>query len=75
MDQRRKKVNESSILIDKTIKEKFGTKTHYCALNGYESRDFTSKVYVRLYAVDLQNEFFLPMGLRWKLVEIEPKEI
>jgi hypothetical protein len=75
MDQRKKKVTPDSELIDKTIKEKFGTKVNYCALNGYESRDFTAKVYVRLYAVDLQNEFFLPMGLRWKLVEIEPKEI
>lgn len=73
-DPRKKKVSPASILIDKTIKEQFGTKINYCAINDLKSSDFTAKIHLRLNAVGLQNEFFKPMGLKWELIKIEPDE-
>jgi tRNA A58 N-methylase Trm61 len=67
-------MSQNKAIIKKAIKAKFGTQRNFCDLHGFQEKDFPQKIKSRLGAIEAQNEFFKPMGLKWELVKIEPDE-
>lgn len=61
--------------IKQAIKKHFKTQRNLCNLLQLQEKEFPRKISSRVSAIEKQNEFFAPIGLRWELTEVEPKKI
>ena len=57
-------------LIEKKIKELYGSKASFCEQNGHKYKDFASKLRTFKNRVNWINEFIEPLGLE---IQIVPK--